>query len=37
MLDEDGQPVEDEEEPDENEEELIAMGLKGDLIESSMV
>jgi len=37
VLDENGDPVEDEEEPDENEEELIAMGLKGNLIESNMV
>jgi len=36
VLDEDGNPVEDEEEPEENEEELIAMGLKGPLVESEM-
>ena len=37
VLDEDGNPVEDEEEPDENEEELIAMGLKGPLVDADMI
>jgi len=36
-LDEEGNPIEDEEEPEENEEELIAMGLKGPLVETNMV
>lgn len=37
VLDEDGNPVEDEEEPEENEEELLALGMKGPLIDSEMV
>lgn len=37
VLDENGDPVEDEEEPDENEEELIAMGLKGPLVDADMI
>jgi len=36
-LDENGDPIEDDEEPEENEEELIAMGLKGPLIEETLV
>ena len=36
-LDENGDPIEDDEEPEENEEELIAMGLKGPLVEENLV
>ena len=37
VLDEDGNPIEEEEEPEENEEELLAMGLKGPLKDAEMV
>ena len=37
QFDEEGNEIEEEVEPEENEEELIAMGLKGDLIDTELV
>lgn len=37
QFDADGEEIIEEEEPEENEEELIAMGLKGDLVDAEMV